>query len=253
MLSDIWRRCGAAANLGPLRVRAWRIVEAQHVVATQKLADTAADQLLLEELLDEHAKPPRPTGPVFDRLHYLLHTPFRYPPLRRGSRFGRRHERGIWYGAERIDTALAETAYYRWVFLAGSEADLTPLTSHHTAFRAGIATGTGVDLHERLFEQHRGAISSPTDYAATQVLGAAMRADGVTAFRYRSARDPAGGVNVGVFTPAAFDRKKPLDEQTWYCHATDGRVIFNRTTAARPTEFLREDFLVEGRLPSPAL
>ena len=37
----------------------------------------------------------------------LLSTPFRYPPLPYGSRFGRRHEHGIYYGSKRLDTNLA--------------------------------------------------------------------------------------------------------------------------------------------------
>lgn len=78
-----------------------------------------------------------------------------------------------------------------------------------------------------------------------------MRADGAAVFRYPSARDPQRGPNVGLFLPTAFRRRTPLDERTWYCHTTEDRVIFSRVMTARPIEFLRTDFLVDGKLPYP--
>ena len=87
-------------------MNACRIVEAQHQYATRKLVDSDHEQYLLEQLIDA-AKPPKPSESRFADLHYLLYSPFRYPPLPYGSRFGRRFERGIWYGAEHIDTVLA--------------------------------------------------------------------------------------------------------------------------------------------------
>ncbi|MCC3263614.1 RES family NAD+ phosphorylase, partial [Paenibacillus polymyxa] len=71
---------------------------------------------LLEELI-ETSKPQLP--PSTETLHYLLKTPFRYPPLRWGSRFGRRHEPSLFYAALRLETAMAEAAYYRFVLWEG--------------------------------------------------------------------------------------------------------------------------------------
>ena len=96
MSSNIWTRCAGTSEFQPLALSPWRAVEAQHLVSTRKLVDSADEQILLEELIDR-AKPPDRTGGTH---HYLLSTPFRYPPLRHGSRFGSRHERGIWYGSE---------------------------------------------------------------------------------------------------------------------------------------------------------
>jgi hypothetical protein len=42
----------------------------------------------------------------------LLTTPFRYPPLRHGSRFGSRQYRGIFYGSRSRSGCLVEGAYY---------------------------------------------------------------------------------------------------------------------------------------------
>ena len=124
MSSDIWTQCAGPSEIRPLRLTPWRVVESQHQVATRKLVDTLDEQALLEELIDG-AKPPDATN---GRLHYLIATPFRYPPLKHGSRFGTAHERGIWYGAESVATAMAEVAYYRLVFLEGTTADLGRIT-----------------------------------------------------------------------------------------------------------------------------
>ena len=84
----------------------WRGVEAQHVIATMRLADNAAEQRVLEELL-ETSKPALPPGAA--RRHYLVSTPFRYrAPL--ASRFRRPQDPGVWYGAEALRTACAEVA-----------------------------------------------------------------------------------------------------------------------------------------------
>lgn len=250
MSSSIWTRCAGDSSIRVLRLAPWRAVEAQHQVSTRKLVDTAREQALLEELIDA-VKPPDQTG---GRTHYLLATPFRYPPLRHGSRFGSRHERGIWYGSETRRTAFAEVAYYRLLFLAGTTADLGTVITHLTAFTVSARTARGADLVMAPFEAERSVIASPTSYAATQVLGAAMRESGVELFRFPSARDSGGGANVGAFTPSVFGRAKPRELQTWQCTASNARVEFAKRDyfAREEHAFGREEFLVQERLPSPA-
>jgi hypothetical protein len=250
MSSSIWTRCAGDSEIRPLRRTPWRVVESQHQVSTRKLVDSAAEQQVLEELIDT-AKPPAVAG---TRSHYLLHTPFRYPPLRHGSRFGGRRERAIWYGSETLRTAFAETAYYRLLFLDGTEADLGTLTMELTAFSVRARSARGIDLVSPPFAAHRDAIASPSSYAESQALGTAMREAGIELFRYPSARDTVGGVNVGVFTTAAFGKAKPQSFETWQCTATRERVEFvTRGFATRGIhEFDRGQFLVEGALPAPA-
>ena len=91
MSSNIWTRCAGDSEIRALRLSPWRVVEAQHQVSTRKLVDSVDEQILLEDLI-ERVKPADQTR---GRWHYLLATPFRYPPLRHGSRFAGRHERGI--------------------------------------------------------------------------------------------------------------------------------------------------------------
>jgi len=254
MSASIWTRC--AGRTSRLVAEPWRVVEAQHVVSTRALVDSLDEQELLERLLDA-AKPPVPAAPEFDGLHYLLATPFRYPPLPYGSRFGGRHERGIWYGSDSCETALAELSYYRLLFFAGTSAALLPNTTAFSTFRARVATGAGVDLTAPPFAEHGALISSKSRYGASQRLGAEMRADGVEAFRFASARDPGGGTNVGLFTPAAFAAKRPrAPAETWHCTVTAaGDVEWTRqdVVAVRRIRHARALFLVRGALPTPAV
>ncbi|HVR70990.1 MAG TPA: RES family NAD+ phosphorylase [Vicinamibacteria bacterium] len=248
MSSNIWTRCEGRSRQGPLGGEAWRVVESQHLFSTRALVDSDAEHQVLEELI-EGQKPRGHRG-----LHFLLATPFRYPPLPHGSRFGTRAEPGIWYGSEEPRTAFAESAYYRLLFLEGTSADLSPLMVEVSAFRAAFKTDRGVDLTRPPFAEHAARISSPVAYEASQRLGRDMRADGVEAFRYRSARDREGGANVALFTPRPFGSRKPGVPETWHCVATPREVEFVKKDVFRRAAFAfpRADFEVQGRLPAPA-
>jgi len=223
------------------------VVEGQHVVSTRRLVDSLEEHEVLERALDRN-KPAVPSE--CGHLHYLLATPFRYPPLKYGSRFGTRRERGIWYGAESLETALAETAFYRLWFLADSAAELAPIETELTAFRVRVTAGRAVDLTAPPFDAYRERISSPTAFADPQRLGSEMRAAGVEAFRYASARHP-GGVCVGVFRCNVF-AGAPSGEQHWHCFADIGSIEFSRALTRESHAFSIEQFLVDGELaPRP--
>lgn len=251
MSSDIWTQCAGSSEIGALSVEPWRVVEAQHQIATRKLVDSDAEQALLEDVLERYKPPVADSG----QLHYLLFTPFRYPPLARGSRFGTRLDRGMWYGAEQLRSAFAEVAYYRLLFLDGTDAQLGSLATELSAFTARIKTPRGVDLTTRPFSRWRSRLASKTRYTASQPLGAAMREAGVDAFRYVSARDVHGGVNVGVFTPRAFASRRPSKLQTWRCMATEAAVECSRRDYFErgAFRFPRREFLVRGTLPNPSV
>ncbi len=234
-----------------LRAELVRAVEAQHRVGSRRLVDSDAEHQVLERLVEE-AKPPLPPGT--EGLHWLLATPFRYPPLRNGSRFGTRQDRGIFYGALHPHTSLAEVAYYRLVFLEGSEARLEPLVAEFTLFEVDLVAARGVDLSDASFGPFVATISSPTDYATSQAVGRVLREEGVEAILYRSARDPLGRRAAAVFEPAVFRGRRPRGFERWHCFATRAGVEWRRMdfhSEAR-LRFPREVFEVEGRLPRPA-
>ncbi|MEO5589682.1 MAG: RES family NAD+ phosphorylase [Gemmatimonadaceae bacterium] len=251
MSSNIWTQCAGASRRLPLHLSPWRVVEAQHLVSTRKLVDSDDEQVLLEELIDSV----KPADITRGRIHYLLFTPFRYPPLPHGSRFGTVHERGVWYGALEVRTAFAEVAYYRLLFLAGTDASIGTISTALTLFSAGVRTKHGIDLTQPPFEAYRGTISSKTKYEASQALGAAMRADQVEAAIFSSARDAEGGRCIAVFAAVVFGRSRPRSFATWHCAASTERVDFSQSDyfVRQRFSFDREQFLVKGALPSPAV
>lgn len=250
MSSNIWMQCAGDSEIRPLQTVAWRVVESQHEVSTRKLVDSAAEQELLEHLL-ETVKPPAPEGKP---MHYLLSTPFRYPPLRHGSRFGARYERGLWYGSEQQRTAFAEVAFYRLLFLEGTEAALAPIIAPLTSFTVRMRSERSIDLTVPPFDAFTDRISARGSYIHSQPLGRAMREAHVDLVRFRSARDTSGGTNVAAYTPAVFRQAAPQRIERWYCTATRDAVDFTQSGVARVRTvhvFDRAQFLVDGVLPMP--
>lgn len=253
MSSSIWTQCAGRSKVKPLRADAWRVVENQYQVSTRKLVDSQAEHELLEHIL-ESQKPPLPRGPLWDHLHFLLSTPFRYPPLRHGSRFRRLSDPGVWYGSLNIETALTETAYLRLRLLNETAAEIQSETQL-TAFCARVKTARGVDLTAAPFKNHTSKISNKSSYAFSQALGADMREAGVEAALYASAR-MENGRNIAVLSPQAFADKTPdfSEFQTWFCLATRLRVDFRLRSFSDPAalSFERRRFEVGGKLPSPS-
>lgn len=249
---DIWQLCDGERQVRPLRGKLLRMAESQAQVATLQLVDNLAEQALLEDLL-ESSKPPLPEAA--EALHYLLKTPFRYPPLRWGSRFGTVHEPSLFYAAMRLETAMAEAAYYRFVLWSGM-ASAPPsgrILSEHSTFEARYRVERGIQLQQPPFDQHGALLAHPSDYRVSQRLGAVMRTVGIEAFEYRSARCPEGGSNVALYVPTAFAEKRPRNLTAWLCETTDEYVAFKHAqTPDQPRLFHREQFLVQGQLPYPA-
>jgi hypothetical protein len=245
-----WDACVAGARPLKLSGTLLRLVESQEQVATNLLVSALDRQALLEDML-EATKPRLRRGS--ESLHYLLATPFRYPPLKHGSRFGRRSEPSLFYGSLQTRTVLAEAAYYRFVFWHGmARAPAGKLDTQHTLFGAAYETERGLQLQAPPFAEHRAALASPSDYRASQALGGAMRAAAVEAFEFVSARDPEGGLNVALFTPGALAKREPVSQEAWLCELGGERVRFRAARGRDLYDFPLALFQVAGRLPWPA-
>jgi hypothetical protein len=214
-----------------------------------RLVDSLDEQQLLERLL-EGSKPPLPEPTR--KLHWLLFTPFRYPPPPGGSRFRGVTDPGVFYGADVVRTACAELGYWRWRHLADSPALEAMPTKPQTLFRARIATGV-IDLRAAPWSARRALWTQPADYAATQALARKAREDGVGAIRYESVRDPDRGGCCAVLTSAAFEKGSPLEQQTWMLSVTRDRVVWRRTGVLRDEafEFAVSGWQVSRRSPAP--
>ncbi len=197
------------------------------------LVDTAAEQELLEELI-ESTKPVPPPGS--EHLHYLLFTPFRYPPFDRGSRFRGPSDPGVFYGAEAIRTACAELGYWRWRFVTDSPALAGLEPKPQTVFAVAVR-GTAIDLRRPPYVRRRKVWTDPVDYGPCQALAREARDDGVAVIRYESVRDPERGAAAAVLSPRGFARRKPVRAETWYLAVTRERVRWNPAEGERRAGF----------------
>ena len=247
----IWHDCHGEAKIKPLSGTLFRLVQRQEQSATLDLVDTLEEQALLEQMLEE-SKPS--IAPESGELHYLLKTPFRYPPLPWGSRFGRRSESSVFYAGTGIEVTLAESAYYRFVFWTSMDAEsIKPqIRTEHTLFSVGYGTEQGVQLQQTPFLPYQAELTDPKGYQHCQQLGSTMREAGIEAFEYPSARDPLKGICVGVFTPAVFTAPRPQEMNQWLCEVTATEVSFKQTGDRAVTTFPFECFAINGELPLPA-
>ena len=242
MKSIDWDDCLDKVKPVTLRGQLFRVVESQEQIATSQLVEDFDEQAVLENML-EQTKPPLPRAA--ENLSYLLYTPFRYPPLKYGSRFGQRYEPGLFYGSRSLPTALAETAYYRLYFWYGME---TPpksaqLTTQHTAFTADIFTSRGLQLQQPPFSLYQKQLTDKASYRHTQPLGTAMRERGIKAFEFTSARDMDGDINIALFYAQVLKGQKPTSMNAVLCATSEAGVEFideNKQVYQFATEYFKE-------------
>jgi hypothetical protein len=223
-----WKPAWFATGLRTKTANLWRGVEAQHVVATMRLVDNAAEQRVLEELL-ETSKPALPKAAA--GRHYLLATPFRYrSPF--ASRFRRPHEAGIWYGAEELRTACGEVGYWKWRFLVDSDAlRETALHTQHTFFQARVR-GRCADLTAAPWKAATGTWMQKSDWRECQSFGAEAQKQDVAWIRYHAVRVP-GGICGAVLKPEALSIAERSQQQTWACKTTAAGAWLQRAGGER--------------------
>lgn len=226
----------------------WRVVESQSQVATLKLVDTLDEQTILEAEL-EGSKPVVPA--TCAGLDYLLATPFRYAPYLHGSRFRRaRQPDGCFYASERVETAVAEEAFYRLLFFLDAPGAKRPGNpQERTAFRVPAETGRAIDLTCSPFVSETAIWTHPTEYGPCQALADAARKAGVEAIRYRSVRDPDGGDNLAILSPAALRTTRPEVLETWHIFLRDVAVQAIREMPRLTLEFPFSAWAADPRVP----
>lgn len=233
------------------RADAWRSVESQEDAATLGIVDSLDEQGLLENLLEE-AKPAYRQGT--EEMHYLLKTAFRYPPLKYGSRFGTQLMPSYFYASEKIETALCETAYYRFLFLEHMLSTYdAPIRSEYSLFKVTVSSDSCLDLSLAKFKNAQAQLTDPQSYAYSHKVGqwAMERKPPVELIRFYSARK-FKAINLAVAEPKAIRSKQPRVLRTWLCltkwdvqNPGDSSVSFRSRESAEVLEFKRGDFCSE--------
>lgn len=232
--------------MGTLR----RLVENQEQKVTLRLTDNLAEHDVLEGLLDD-SKPDGAWHARLQKFDYLLRTPWRYPPLPWGSRFGRRFEPSLFYGALDRIALFSEAAFYRLVFLEGMRRPFADrVISQFTMFDALYRTEVGFDLSRKPFRKHEAILRHRSDYGPCQALGSVLRERGIEGITYLSARTTDDRLNVALFSPQALRSRKHRNPRHGLCETRVSGVDFR--LGDELYTFPRAQFLVDGKLPSPA-
>ena len=225
MSPDDWDPTWVHEHTGQRSMTAWRMVETQHVAATMGLVDSAQEQWLLEEML-EQSKPALP--PKAQSHHYLLAAPFRYWPTT-ASRFRPAHTLGLWYGADDAFCACAEIAYWRQRFLLDSAGLVRQsITTDHSLYAARIS-GLSIDLTAPPWSQAQAKWQHPSDYTHTNQLGQLIRSQApqVQWVHYASVRAP-GHHCAAVFDVHSLSMVSAEGQyERWHCHTTKDRVTLS--------------------------
>ena len=102
---------------------------------------------------------------------------------------------GVYYGAESMPTAVAETKYHRERFLAATDEEDIEITMRTYVNRVRRP------LHSLDGDAYR-SLMNPNDYTASQAFGREWMEQGAWGFVFPSVRRPTGGC-VAVFRPPA--------------------------------------------------
>lgn len=212
-----------------------------------KLVDTLDEQALLEDEL-EATKPPLP--PACVHLDYLLATPFRYGRYPGNSRFRREgYSPGVFYASEMVETAVAETAFYRLLFFVESPGTPWPRNAlEFTAFEARFATTRAIDLTAAPFAEWAEQWTHVTDYSACLDLADKAHEAGIEVIRYRSVRDPLARANLALLSCAVFAMPRPVRMTTWRLHFSNYGVNAICDLPDTRLGFTRETFAADPRM-----
>ena len=254
-LSNTWTPEELLSDLSRLENKTvHRFVEAQHQYATMAISENVADQALLEFILDEN-KPALPVDAA--DLPTLLGTPFRYKSVPgqteddNGSRFRRAGTSdGVFYCAETTITCAYEIAFYRALFFAESPGLAIPDSAlSFSSFSTTIHSEKVLDLtnHKSLTRLNH-LWENPSDYNSCQALAEHARECGIEVIAYKSVRDPNGGTNYAVLTPAAFRCRTVTQNETWSAIMKPTSVIMMREFPQLTLELTEAELKKDKRL-----
>lgn len=223
----------------------YRVVESQEKVATMNLVDTLDEQALLEELIEES----KPSLQAMKHRHYLIKTPFRYPPLKHGSRFGSRFEPSIFYAGQTLKSAICESAFYSFYFMSRcTQPYENTIINHKTSFSVDVQDNKHIALTEISDLEITAKLTHKSDYQFTQAIGKQMRDKGISSFSFLSARCEKE-VNIGIFEIDSIIGE-PKNYLNWEVKQTAINILFYcQMNPNLSLSFDIENFLIDGVLP----
>jgi len=222
MSLDTWTPAAVTSNSELFEGAVNRFVLVEASAATQKITDSLAEFELIENLV---AKSVEEIDLKFEKLHTLLAKPFLTRPHAKGSRFGSPTSKGVFYSAINLSTAAAERGFYVQKFLFDSPG-LLVLNQRHSQFLSSVSVQS-IDTRLPPFHKDFEIFENKFSYAYTQKFADVVRQSKVGAIKYKSVRDPNGGVCLAILTPDGFSKPNPTSiDSAWTCYASLEKVYW---------------------------
>lgn len=243
--SEVFKLSG---GLSDYEQQVCRMVETQEYSGSLSLVDNLEEQSVLELILDDY-KPPYAEGS--EKRHYLISSPFRYPPLEYGSRFAAAIEPSYFYASESIEACLAEAAFYRFMLIEGTISPYQKtITSKHDLFFVNAKSANTIDLCVIKQNTIQKELSHPCSYLVSQSIGKHCRDRGATLLRFYSARSKHQGINVAIDNHQVITSAVPINITPYICELDSQNEIV-RFSAPRnfPVRFQKDQFEVNGQFP----
>jgi hypothetical protein len=156
---------------------------------------------------------------------------------------------GVFYGAEAVTTAVAETIFHRYLFFADSPGTPLPNSpSEYTIFETLLHSMAILDLTRAPLNRDRAIWTNLSDYAQCQDLAVKARMCGTEIIRYESVRDRDHGANLAVLDPKAFAQNAPDKMQSWHVHLKSEGAFAICEAPKMGLDFKISDFGADGRL-----
>ncbi|MCP4407410.1 MAG: RES family NAD+ phosphorylase [Gammaproteobacteria bacterium] len=125
---------------------------------------------------------------------------------------------GVYYAANTVDAAIAETVFHRGRFLSATRE--SPIEIDMRSYASDIHTQFH-DIRGKQETMPNVYDPDPKCYAAAQSFASSLRKEGSNGIVYDSIRDP-GGECIAVFKPRVL---APVVQGKHYCYVWDGRKI----------------------------
>ncbi len=122
---------------------------------------------------------------------------------------------GVYYAAQTLDTAIAETRHSRARFLARTSESAIEIDMRT------YLTDVDADMHDIRGRRDLSGVYAPDNYAAGQALGRALKQENAWGIAYDSVRHD-GGVCVAVLRPKALANCR---QGPHFCYVWDGARI----------------------------
>lgn len=193
-----------------------------------KITDTSNEAALVAKAITSQiSNSVNPLG----ELHLLMRQPFISKASIGGSRFRSQFDAGVFYCADRFETAAAERGYHHYLFVKNSPALENTGATPFTFFTVDISLDL-VDVRLAPFSKNSNVFHNKISYVESQRFASLVRQSGLAGIKYTSVRNPKKAFCVAMLSPNGYASAQPTSwDESWFCIAdATGARWFNSSS-----------------------